>query len=1077
MVPNLRLHLLGDFLLLSGDKPLSGIDVPRLQSLLAYLVLHHNTPQPRSHLAYLLWPDSTESQAHTNLRNILHKLRQSLPNADTFLQAQRQELQWQPHGLWTVDVLDFEQALTRAEEAERAKHKDAARQALVEAVNLYQGDLLPSCYDEWILPERDHLRQAFLKALERLIGLLEEERDYEAAISAAQRLLRHDPLHEATYRHLMRLYAVSGDRVAALRTYYACTTVLEREMGVAPGPSTREFYERLVRAESPSLEENASPTTLLASVPLVGRQPEWAQLQSAWHKAVSGQPHLVLLSGEVGIGKTRLAEELLTWVGRQGIATAEARCYAVEGGLSSAPIAAWLRTDILRAGLARLPEVWLTEVARLLPDLLVERPELPRPAPLTESWQHQHLFEALARAVLSDDHPLLLLLDDVQWCDRETLEWLYYLLRFYRHAPLLLVGTVRTEEIATEHPLESLLIRLRREGLVTEIALAALNASETAYLAAHLAGYTLDSNRVISLFRETEGNPLFVVETVRAGALENKDSAQPQAEGAIAQHGSMLPPTVQAVITARLTQLSPAAREVGSTAAVIGRAFTFDVLARACGSDEDTLVRALDELWQRRIIREQAEDAYDFSHGKLRECAYTALSHARRRLLHRRVAEALESVHASKLDAVSGQIAVHYEYASLPQQAISYYQLAGEVARKVYANTKAITSFRKALSLLETTSPGGLQQALSAQLYEQVGDVLYLTGQNDEARGAYQQALAQVPVQESTWRARLLRRIAKTWETQRSYDEALHAYQMAEDALGEQPVEATLEWWREWIEIQDGRIEIYYWLAQLHEMNERIKKTWVAVEEYGTPSQRAAFFLSLAGTNLKRDRYVVTEDTLRYARIALAAYRETGNLIKVAWAQYNLGFCHLLLGDLYEAEQHMQAALAMAEQTGDVTVQSYCLTYLTLVKRKRGQVEETQRFSSQALIIATAVQRSEDVGASEANLAWAALCENKLSEAQVHGQIALKMWQQTPLVYPFHWTALLPLICVALVQNQIPDAVNYAQELLAPEQQCLPDPLTAALKATIQAWNTGQPETAQTQLARVVTLAQELGYL
>jgi len=180
-----------------------------------------------------------------------------------------------------------------------------------------------------------------------------------------------------------------------------------------------------------------------------------------------------------------------------------------------------------------------------------------------------------------------------------------------------------------------------------------------------------------------------------------------------------------------------------------------------------------------------------------------------------------------------------------------------------------------------------------------------------------------------------------------------------------------------------------------------------------------------------------------------------------------------------EAEQakHMQAALAMAEQTGDVTVQSYCLTYLTLVKRKRGQVEETQRFSSQALIIATAVQRSEDVGASEANLAWAALCENKLSEAQVHGQIALKMWQQTPLVYPFHWTALLPLICVALVQNQIPGAVNYVQELLAPEQQCLPGSLTAALKATIQAWNTGQPETAQTQLARVVTLAQELGYL
>jgi len=1076
VVPNLRLHLLGEFLLLSDETPLTGIDVPRLQSLLAYLVLHHTAPQSRSHLAYLLWPDSTESQAHTNLRNVIHKLRQALPGADTFLQAQRQGLQWQPNGRWTVDVLDFEQALARSEEEEQAKNMIAARHALSEAVDLYRGDLLPSCYDEWILPERDRLRQQFLKALERLIDLLEQERNYEAAISAAQRLLRHDPLHEVAYRHLMRLYAVSGDRVAALRTYHTCTTVLERELGVAPSHATREVYERLVQADSTSLEKQVSTTTLLATVPLVGRQREWAQLQSAWHKAVNGQPHLVLLSGEAGIGKTRLAEELQTWVGRQGMLTAEAHCYAVEGRLAYAPIATWLRTDTLRVGLQKLSEVWLTEVARLLPELLVEHPALPRPGPLTESWQHKHLFEALARAVLSDNHPLLLL-DDVQWCDRETIEWLYYLLRFDEHTRLLLVGTVRTEELTAEHPLESLLIRLRRDGLVTEIALGALDASETAYLAAHLAGRTLDSAMTSSLFRETEGNPLFVVETVRAGALEKNGAGQAQADSPIAQYGSMLPPTVQAVITARLTQLSPAAREVGAVAAVIGRAFTFDVLAKACASDEDTLVRGLDELWQRRVVREQGEDAYDFSHDKLREGAYTALSRARRRLLHRRVAEALESVHASNLDAVSGQVAVHYEYAGLPQQAISYYHRAGSEALRVYANTEAIALFRRALLLLETTSPASSQPELSAHLYEHVADVLCLTGQSDAARDAYQQALAQVPVQASVWKACLQRKTAKTWETQRRYQEALYAYKMAEDALGLQLAEAALDWWREWIEIQDGRIEVYYWLAQLHEMTGLIEKTWVAVEEYGTPAQRAAFFLSLAGANLKRDRYVVSEDTLRYARIALAAYRETGNLIKIAWAQYNLGFYHLLLGDLDEAEQQMQAALAMAEGTGDVTVQSYCWTYLTIGRRIRGQVEETRQFNSQAMAIAKAVQRSEDIGMSEANLAWIAWREHRLSEAQEHGHAALTIWQQTPLVYPFYSAALFPLIAVALARHQIVEAVNYAWALLAPEQQRLPAALTAALQAAIQAWEAGQPETARAHLEQALALAQEIGYL
>ncbi|TME05400.1 MAG: hypothetical protein E6I80_17170 [Chloroflexi bacterium] len=129
-----------------------------------------------------------------------------------------------------------QRALTEADEAERAQDLKAVRRALTRAVEVYQGDVLPSCYDEWIIPVRDRLRQAFLQALDRLIGLLEGERDYATAISMAQRLLRLDPLHEATYRQLMDLYAASGDRASALRTYHTCTTVLERDLKYAPSP-------------------------------------------------------------------------------------------------------------------------------------------------------------------------------------------------------------------------------------------------------------------------------------------------------------------------------------------------------------------------------------------------------------------------------------------------------------------------------------------------------------------------------------------------------------------------------------------------------------------------------------------------------------------------------------------------------------------------------------------------------------------------------------------------------------------------------------------------------------------------
>lgn len=1077
MIPTLRLHLLGEFLLISDDTPLTSVDMPRLQSLLAFLVLHHTAPQPRSHLAYLLWPDSTDAQAHTNLRNVIHKLRQTLPNADSFLRADRQELQWQPNAPWTLDVQDFEQALAQAGEAKQAKDIVRERQALAKATELYLGDLLPNCYDEWVLPERDRLRQEFLRALERLMGLLEQERNYDAAISAAQRLLRHDPLHEAAYRHLMRLYAVSGDRVAALRVYHNCTTVLERELGAEPSRATREAYERLMQTEAPSAEQMILHTPLLASTPLVGRQQEWAQLQTAWRNTAVGRPHLVVLSGEAGIGKTRLAEELLTWVGRQGIATATAHCYAVEGGLAYAPIAAWLRIDTLRAYLLTLSDVWLTEVARLVPDLLVDRPDLPRPGPLTESWQRQHLFEALARTMLAGDRPLLLLLDDMQWSDRETLEWLHYLLRFDDHAPLLLIGTVRTEETQIEHALETLLKSLRREGLVTELELGSLSASETAYLAAHMAGHSLDLNVLTDLYQETEGNPLFVVETVRAGALEQERPVQQASGGVNARPGSMLPPTVQAVITSRLTQLSPVAREVGSVAAVIGRAFTFNVLAKASGSDEDALVRGLDELWQRRIVREQGEDAYDFSHDKLREGAYAALSGARRRMLHRRVAEALESIHLNDLDAVSGQIAAHYEQAGLTEWAILYYERAGKVALKVYANADAIASFQRALALLETAPPTGSPREIAAQLHEHVGDVLYLTGKNADARSAYQQALILAQARECTWQARLQRKAAKTWEMQRKYEEAQRAYTLAETALGGQPGTDVQEWWQEWIEIQIGRIDAYYWQARVQEMLELVKQSWVAVEEHGTPAQRAAFFLSLAGTNLRHDRYVVSEDALRYARIALAAYRESGNLVKIAVAQYTLGFYQLWLGDLDKAEEQMREALAIAERTGDVTVQSHCWTYLSIVARRRGQLEEARHLSAQARLMATVAHRLEYLGTVEANLAWIAWRENDLSETLKHGTAALQIWQQVELVYPFHWTALFPLSGEALAQNRSAEAVDYARRLLTPGQQRLPDALTAKLEAAIQAWDAGQPEAGKAQLQQATTMAQEMDYL
>src|SRR5258707_6874618 len=454
----------------------------------------------------------------------------------------------------------------------------------------------------------------------------------------------------------MRLYALRGDRAAALRVYHTGVTVLERELGTEPSEVTRAVYESLLQSDT-SPETQTGPLTLRGTAaPLLGRKAEWRQLQEEWRNKAAGGipvsqtgcPNIVILSGEAGIGKTRLAEEMEAWVGRQGMATASAHCYGAEGRLAYAPVTAWLRAEAVQTGLSALDPAWLTEIARLVPEVLVTRPKLPRPAPMTEGWQRQHFFEALARAVLSARQPLLLLLDDLQWCDDETLQWLHYLLRFEPGARLLLVGTVRAEETLPGHPLVALLAALQREGLVTEMALGPLTATETTSLAEHTIGHQLDPAMSNTLYAETEGNPLFVVEMARAGTLEQNGRAQYAAERPLpllTQPASTLPPSMQSVLATRLAQLSPQAHDVANVAAVIGRAFTFPVLVRASGEREDIVVRGLDELWQRRIVREQgagAAETYDFSHDKLRELASASLSPAYRRLLHRHVAEAFE---------------------------------------------------------------------------------------------------------------------------------------------------------------------------------------------------------------------------------------------------------------------------------------------------------------------------------------------------------------------------------------------------------------------------------------------------
>jgi predicted ATPase len=705
MPPTLRVRLLGAFSVSLDGEPVEGLESARLRSLFAYLVLHRDTPHLRQQLAFLFWPDSSETQARNNLRQTLHTLRQASPALDGVLLADNRTLRWNPDASIHLDVAEFASELALAETASRQNDPSVMLVALERAMALYTGDLLSSCYDTWITAERETFRQRYLGALRQVIHSFDAQRRYAQAISYARRLVAHDPLDEAAYRDVMRLLAATGDRAGVARAYHECVALLQRELGIAPSQETQEAYTALM-AQSAAMSSRPPEPSALPS--LIGRQREWERMRESWRQTCASKPGFILVTGEAGIGKSRLTEEFLLAARRQEVTTAKTRCYAAEGTLSLAPIADWLRGASLRPTLGDLDSIWLAEVARILPELLSERPDLPAVEPMSGYGQRQRFFQALARAILNAPQPLLLLIDDLQWCDRETLEFLHFLLRSDPTARLLVVGTARIEELPDQHALRPLLLDLRATIGVTELALPPLDAAETATLASRLIDGDLEVDTAMRIYQETEGNPLFIVERMRAG-LEHFAEGDQGAESRSADPAAGLPSKAQAVIASRLAQLSPPAREVVALAATIGRAFALDLLAQARGGDEETITSALDELWQRRIIREQDATSYDFTHDKLREVAYAEISAPQRRLLHRRIAHSLEAMRSDDLDAVSSQIAAHYDRAGDAERAIPYYERAAAVAQRVYANEDAIELLLRALALLDRL-PGGMKR-------------------------------------------------------------------------------------------------------------------------------------------------------------------------------------------------------------------------------------------------------------------------------------------------------------------------------------------------------------------------------
>jgi tetratricopeptide (TPR) repeat protein len=642
------------------------------------------------------------------------------------------------------------------------------------------------------------------------------------------------------------------------------------------------------------------------------------------------------------------------------------------------------------------------------------------------------------------------------------------------------VGTCRPEELDQDCPLTSALPTLHRDVRLKELELGPLNEAETATLAASLTGGTIEATESRRLYQEAEGNPLFVVESLRAG--------QPTSAFVSDLTDSPLPPRVQAVLATRLAQLSAPARQLAEVAATIGRQFTFPVLQAVGDGDEEGLVRGLDELWQRRIVRERGADAYDFGHDKLREAAYTALSSARRRLLHRPVAQALESVHAPDLDPVSRQVAAHYRRGGLPAQAIPHYLRAGQLARDVCAQEEAIACFERGLTLLEegTWDPSTRDRCsqMAAAFHEGMGDVLAQLARANEGLAAYGRALELLDSSERISCSRLHRKSGELWWPQGQYTEALDALAQAEAILGTPPdkpatgwTAAQVAWWLEWGHVLFRRGRILYNIAQLDEMEETLARLARGVEQSALPMLRGGYLQGSYMAALRRERYIASDGTMDLVWAASRLISASGDPVRMAEMEVGVGWASLLRADLDTAEEHLQITLALAERTSHPANRALGLTWLSVVHCRRGDVEATREYALRGLRTAEAARLLENAAMVRGNLSWLAWREGDLVEAEEQAHAALALWEESAFVYAFHWTALFPLLAVAMDREQIRQALDHARALLDPQQQKLPDPLEAALQAAIQAGVDDGAKAAGEHLKHVIQVAKETGFL
>ena len=879
----LQLRLLGLPSFARNDQPLTPPTAKAI-ALLAYLAVM-GTPQARESILALLWPESAPLAARKNLRNTLWSIRATL-GAEVLRDGARLALGQAVQ----VDVQTFEQGFARN-----------SAQDQQQALALFCGPFLEGLvvddapeFELWLTTQRERLDLAYLRAAGAHIARSGGQGDWQQVLAVAHTALSHDSVQESFWQALMEAHARLGQRAEALRAFETLRATLERELGIEPLPATVTLRDAIARGDlTPATPDDLTPGTpgdvsdtasacpmeqrvrpIVLRGPFVGRDRPLSTLDAALALARHGQARAVLLTGEAGIGKTRLWQEWSTRLAAD-VRVMETRCLEVTQPMPYAPLLAFFdQARVERFVPGGLPDIpaWLAEIARLIPAApgALSRQAVPEPHTMVD--QRHRVFEAFVQCFRAlCGHSLVVCIDDAQWADGATLDCLGYVADRLHDCPFVLVLAYQPAEAPAA------LVRLGagwcRQKLVHHLELSPLGVGEVAAL---VDAYGGDPTRVASLHTLSGGNPLLIAELLHAAPGD-------------------VPPILTGLIGARLNRLPEDALRLLQAAAILEPDSEFAALWLTVGRGEEETLDALDLLLQASILIER-EQVYAFSIPLIAEVVRLGISGARRLTLHRRAAAAIEALHGDQNPMVAGRLARHCSEAGDKPRAAYYAERAAEHASTLAAWDEAAAFYRQSITL----EPNAARQLGLGKALFHAGDVAAARSAFDAARALYDAcgergaaggaalALAEtyVGVGEST--------LVRYWaEVARSYlddqsdpaDRALaHVLMGMSRAIGGQELAAA-----------ESDLATAARLATASRLDELAARS----------------FLLLGNVRAERGNIA---DALQAYRAAIVRARNGGVELLEALAHNNLAYHALLAGELPTAHAHVAAGQALATQ-------------------------------------------------------------------------------------------------------------------------------------------------------------------